>query len=470
MRGLENLLRSTGKILASTISAAALYASAQEPTKIPVDENGNWSKYAEATLYFQSTTGSQGRDLTKNKTNQFQTPVYFSGRRNSNGNIEFFYATTDWNKPIKNPPVPDNVHTRLYLIADSDTTAEVVSQRIAIMNSKGEVNFEEATPKEKTSSTLMKVSLDMVEAVDEGIKKYVEYKTAGFLKISIQDIATDYCKSKTKKGASNARNNTGYELSVNNLPLWVRDNNLAFRNKEVGRITELKIKSSQGDKVPVSIYYTLSLKRETEQERGTIDAFTELFTTPARKLETQTCSTSNNTNRSTFEGLWFRTNFKGQIENPSAVIITDQGLVYPVTLTREFPTGKYVVYKIGEKTNEELTGWEVSRKEINEGKFEKPIADFGRIRPFFATPEECIELVVDGRTTHYTSIKEQGQKYIHPEWMDDPIAKEIRENMEIVYGKEIKKQAEKPKPTPPKTIPQKQTTGPSYDIKNWFKK
>jgi len=465
MRGLEDLLRKTGRFLASTISAAALYASAQEPTKIPVDENGNWNKPAEATLYFQSTTGSQGRDLTKNTINQFQTPIYFSGRRNSNNNIEFFYATTDWNKPIKNPPVPDNVHSKLYLIADSDTTAEIISQKIAILNSKGEVAFEEATPKEKASSTLMKISLDMVEAIDEGIKKYVEYKTAGFLKISIQDIATDYCESKTKKGASNAKNNTGYELTVNNLPLWARDNNLAFRNKEVGRITELKIKSSKGDKVPVSIYYSLSLKRETEQEKGKIEAYTELFTTPARKLETQTYPTSNNTNRNTFEGLWFRTNFKGQIENPSAVVITDQGLVYPVTLTREFPTGKYVVYKIGEKTKEEIIGWEVSRKEINEGKFEKPVVNFGRIRPFLSTPDECIELVVDGRTTHYTSIKEQGQKYIHPEWMDDPIAKEIRENSEAVYAKEPKQSAEKPKPAPPK-----QTTGPSYDIRNWLKK
>lgn len=466
MRGLEGLLRKTGRFLASTISAAALYASAQEPVKIPVDENRNWNKTSEATLYFQSTTGSQGRDLTKSKANQFRTPIYFSGRRNSNGNIEFFYATTDWNNPSKNPPTPDNVHSKLYLIADSDTTAEVISQKIAIMNSKGEVTFEDATPKEKASSTLMNLGIDILEAADKGVRSYIKLKTAGIVNLGIEEALTDYCESKTKKGASNAKNNTGYELSVNNLPLWVRDNNLAFRNKEVGRITELKIKSSQGEQVPVSIYYSLSLKRETEQERGTIDAFTELFTTPARKIETQTCSTPINQQRSTFEGLWFRKDARGKVENPSAIVITDQGIVYPVTLTREFPTGKYVVYKIGEKTNEEITGWEVSKKEISEENiFVKPVKDVGRIRPFFATPEECIELVVDGRTTHYTSVKEEGQKYIHPEWMNDPVAKEIRENSEAIYSKEPKKPVEQPKPSS-----QKQTTGQSYDVRNWFKR
>jgi hypothetical protein len=436
MKRLENLLKITGKLLAVPLSALALYSSAQEPTKIPVEANGTWNNNTEATLYFQSTTGSQGRDLAKSKANQFKTPVYFSGRRNSNGNIELFYATTDWNNPSKNPPVPDNVHSRLYLIANSDIEAEIVSQKIAIMNSRGEVTFEEATPKEKASSTLWKLGVNIVEAADEGVRRYIQLKTAGIVNLGIEEALIDYCENRTKKGASNARNNTGYELSVNNLPLWVRDNNLAFRNREVGRVTEIKIKSSQGEEVPISIYYSITLKREKEQERGTIDAFTELFVTPARKLEPGNFSGNNNPDRSPFEGFWRISERHGKpTEYCEGAYISPEGFFFYLEGRKE----GFEINRVGPENK-------ISATRIDPNENKKLFLNRGLITPISANTLNLQYNTSEEANSHRVELTLER-------------VSRVEEKEEITQPKPVEK------PTPPK-----QTTGSSYSIRNWMKR
>ncbi|MEI7718579.1 MAG: hypothetical protein WCI72_01830 [archaeon] len=304
---LENILHQTKRFLATSLTTLALYAPAQDAVKLDVKSDGNWMGNPKATLYFQSTTGAQGRDLTKNKANQFTTPVYFYGRKTPEGEIEFAYMTVDLDKPVLDAPTLNNTNTKLYFFGDADTTAEIVSQRIAIMNSKGEVNFEETVPKEQASSLLMKLGdkiMEKLETVDR-TSEYVSEATGGLLSFGITDALKYYCEDQTVSTGRKAKEKIGYELAINQLPLQTRDNNFAFRNKEVGRITKIKFSSKSASQIPVAVFYHLALKRDKEQDAGTLEAYTTPITVEARIFSTEATSIETSPrNSNSLEGLW----------------------------------------------------------------------------------------------------------------------------------------------------------------------
>jgi len=140
---LEKRIKQAKLFLAASLSALALYSSGQDTAKLDAGNDGSWRSSSDATLYFQSTTGSQGRNLKNNKANQFITPIYFSGRKTSEKELEFFYATTDLADPAQSAPTLDNNNTKIYFFSEADATAEIIYQKVAMLNTKGEVTFEE---------------------------------------------------------------------------------------------------------------------------------------------------------------------------------------------------------------------------------------------------------------------------------------------------------------------------------------
>lgn len=305
MKGsLENILNVAKIALASSLSALSLYA--QQPFQIKTTD-GNWNEKAPATLYFESTLGNIGTDPKKDPTKQFKSSVYFSGRMKSENSLEFFYATTDIENPFLDAPTLDNTQTKIISFSENDTTAEINYQKAIMMDSKGKIRFEETVPKEKASSLLMKFGINLTDKADQSIRDYILLKTAGLLDVSIKESLTKYCENQTKENMNAAKENTGYELAINNIPLWTRDKNFAIRDKQIGWIMGISLSSKIKKEAPFALYYHLALKRENEQEKGTLNAYTETFTMLPKINQTQTCQSIESTSQNTqfpFAGFW----------------------------------------------------------------------------------------------------------------------------------------------------------------------
>jgi len=328
--GLENILHQTKIFLATSLTALALYAPAQDITKLNTKQDGSWEGNLPVTLTLKNMTNSQNRDLGKNKLNLFETQVYISGRKTSEGDVEFSYMTTDLEKPSVNAAVLDNVKTKIYYYGDSDTTAEIISQKMAIMSIEGEITFEEATPKEKASSLLIKLGDKILERADTFTKEYVESKTAGILSIGIKEAAINYCENQTVSIGRKAKEKTGYELAINAIPMELRDKNLAIMRKEVGRITKLRFSSKSAKEIPVAIFYHLALQRNgrgntyaigSENEFGTLEAYTDAFATSARIIQSETCAGGTVRSTNPFEGFWYDEKIKKTAINAKSKII-----------------------------------------------------------------------------------------------------------------------------------------------------
>lgn len=433
-KGLENILYQTKKFLATSLAAVALYTPAQETIKIDVNSDGSWAKTAKTTLYFQSTTGAQGRDLTKNDLNKFETQVYFYGRKTDNGNVEFAYMTTDLENPQINASVPHNEKTKIYFFGDSDTTAEIISQTNILMNARGKISFEDSVPKEKASCLLMKLGENMLKNLEEKdpTKAIVEKYSLGLLSIGATDAIRYYCENKTVSIGRKAKENTGYELSINNIPLQTLDKNMAGTKKEVGRITKLKFLSKSATQVPVAILLHLELKRNgegntfrvgSENESGTIEAYTSAFITSARNSSSiENCSTETAKSSNPFDGVWMRKKGSGF----PTLIITKEGAVYPVELFSERNSNKKWMYQLNLVTNE---GWVAKRYYITPENKIIPEEERGHenITRDLSMAGENIYTMLRGNMAHYVPITKQGETLAHPEWLNDPFIKSMRE-------------------------------------------
>ncbi len=319
-KSLENILSIAKLALASSLATISLYA--QEPFRIKTTD-GNWDKAAQATLYFKSTLGNIGTDPKKDPTKQFKTQIYFSGRKKSEDTLEFMYVTTDLQNPSLEAPTIDNNKTKLLFYSDGDSFVEIKYQKAIMLNNKGELKLEDTVPKERASSTLMKFGINLTDKANEKIKEYILFKTAGLLDVNVKEGLTKYCEKQTEEIMKNAKDDTEYELAINNIPLWTRDKNSAIRNKQIGWIFGISASSKNKKEVPLALYYHLALKRDEKQEEGTLDAYTETFTLPA-KIEQRT--------KNSLEGIWFAQEESDKYKKFITFVITSEGSLFPLEL------------------------------------------------------------------------------------------------------------------------------------------
>jgi hypothetical protein len=317
-KSLENIISVTKLALASSLSALSIYA--QEPFQIKT-QDGNWSTEVPATLYFKSTLGNTGTDPKKDPTKQFKTQVYFSGRKTSDNMLEFMYITTDSKKPALDAPTIDNNKTKILFYGEGNSSVEIKYQKAIMLNNKGEIKLEDTVPKERASSTLMKFGINLTDKANEKIKDYILFKTAGLLDINVKEGLTKYCEKQTQEITRDAKENTGYELAINNIPLWTRDTNFAIRNKQIGWIIGVSALSKDKKEVPLAIYHHLALKRDEKQEEGTLDAYTEAFKLPAT-IEQKT--------KNSLEGIWFAQEVSDKHKKFITFVITSEGNLFPL--------------------------------------------------------------------------------------------------------------------------------------------
>lgn len=370
---LETILSIAKVTLASSLSALSLYA--QQPFQIKTTD-GNWNEKAPTTLYFESTLGNIGTDPKKDQTKQYKSSVYFAGRKKSENLLEFMYLTTDPENPKIDTPTLNNTQTKVLSFCEEGNTIEIEYQKAIMMNNKGEVRFEETVPKEIASSTLMKFGINLTDKASQKIEDHIMLKTGGLLEIDVKEGLKKYCEKQTKDIINAASENTGYQLAINNIPLWTRDRNFAIRDKQIGWIMGLSVSSEKKKEVPLALYFHLALERENEKERGSLNAYTEAFTMPAKLKQTQTCQNIQNTTQPAFPfaGFWRTT------RNDQFYAISEGGNIIPLDpkyfttkekvkrITQTSPTEGIINYCLFGNGNGMLMRGEIGRVKFLENK------------------------------------------------------------------------------------------------------
>lgn len=282
---LESIINTAKKMaVGSAIILAPLNSHADKPYRLET-ENSSWATKKTGALYFQSTTGSQGRDLSKDSRNRFDTPVYFNGQT-EDGKLIFSYITTDTNNPAKNPATVSFNSSYISLISDKDLKIEAIEKKI-LLDGRGNITLESTDKKENIDNFTTRIGqkvLDKTEDMDI-IKDFGE--STGLYKEGILDFVKDY-QNKFNTAAKKRTSEISNGLNVYQIPLMSRTSKgLSITSKkEIGSVVTLNLYSKNRDSANVAIHYDLGLKRDIERESGRIGAYTDfLKITPHELLE-----------------------------------------------------------------------------------------------------------------------------------------------------------------------------------------
>ncbi len=443
MKGLENLLKRTGRYLASTISAIALYSSAQEPAKIEVAKDGSWKKTSDITLYFQSTTGSQGRDPSKNPYNQSKAMACFVGRNNPDGSLTITYLTTDPENPSKDAAYASFNSSYVSFLSSQNLEARV-SQRTILMDAGGNISFEKAQLKEEVTNPLIWVGQKIYEKADEydPVKKIGD--ESGFFSGGTLDIIRNYADSFEKTSNEGLEKVKGKEISINQIPKRSRTSWITTTKKEIGTETTLVFLGDKEGKTKISVYYDIGLMKG--RDTGRTKAYTGLIEVKtSAKEQTQTCLEKGTGTSNPLEGFWREKENKN-----SLVYITPKGIF--ISLPEMLFENKYTLMAIANNSKKEK---EIYVSRIKDSKFNIDIRETGKVEQISNQQIKAACIIANAPDMEITLER----------------APELNRGLEEITQSETQSGNDQAKPIEkPKSTPPKQTTGPSYDIRNWMKK